>query len=51
MMVGVGTIFSDIIRDNPTIKNKVGERALNDEEEKGARDSICCVLNALEARM
>jgi hypothetical protein len=26
-MVGIGTIFSDIIRDNPTIKNKVGERA------------------------
>jgi hypothetical protein len=26
-MVGLGTIFSDIIRDNPTIKNKVGERA------------------------
>ena len=24
---------------------------VNDEEEKGARDSICCVLNALEARM
>ncbi len=24
---------------------------MNDEEEKGARDSICCVLNALEARM
>ncbi len=26
-MVGIGTIFSDIIHDNPTIKNKVGERA------------------------
>jgi hypothetical protein len=26
-MVGLGTIFSDIVRDNPTIKNKVGERA------------------------
>ncbi len=25
--VGLGTIFSDIIKDNPTIKNKVGERA------------------------
>jgi hypothetical protein len=25
--VGLGTIFSDIIRDNPSIKNKVGERA------------------------
>jgi hypothetical protein len=27
MQVGLGTIFSDIIKDNPTIKNKVGERA------------------------
>jgi hypothetical protein len=26
-MVGLGTIFSDIVRDHPTIKNKVGERA------------------------
>ena len=26
-MVGIGTIFSDIIRDNPTIKNKVDKRA------------------------
>ena len=26
-MVGIGTIFSDIVRDHPTIKNKVGERA------------------------
>lgn len=26
-MVGLGTIFSDIVRDNPTIKNNVGERA------------------------
>jgi hypothetical protein len=26
-MVGLGTIFSDIVRDNPTIKKKVGERA------------------------
>ncbi len=25
--VGLGTIFTDIIKDNPTIKNKVGERA------------------------
>jgi hypothetical protein len=25
--VSLGTIFSDIIKDNPTIKNKVGERA------------------------
>ncbi len=25
MQVGLGTIFSDIIKDNPTIKNKVGE--------------------------
>ncbi len=25
--VGLGTIFSDIVRDNPTIKQKVGERA------------------------
>ncbi len=25
--VGLGTIFSDIVRDNPTIKGKVGERA------------------------
>jgi hypothetical protein len=25
--VGLGTIFSDIIKDNPTIKNKVGEHA------------------------
>jgi hypothetical protein len=25
--VGLGTIFSNIIKDNPTIKNKVGERA------------------------
>jgi hypothetical protein len=24
---GLGTIFSDIIKDNPTIKNKVGEQA------------------------
>jgi hypothetical protein len=24
--VGLGTIFSNIIKDNPTIKNKVGER-------------------------
>ncbi len=27
MQVGLGTIFSDIIKDNPTINNKVGERA------------------------
>jgi hypothetical protein len=27
MQVGLGTIFSDIIKDNPTIKNKVGEHA------------------------
>jgi hypothetical protein len=26
-MVGLGTIFSDIVRDNSTIKNTVGERA------------------------
>ena len=26
-MVGLGTIFSDIVRDNPTIKNTVGEHA------------------------
>ncbi len=26
-MVGLGTIFSDIVRDNPTIKNTVGKRA------------------------
>ncbi len=26
-MDGLGTIFSDIVRDNPTIKNTVGERA------------------------
>jgi hypothetical protein len=26
-MVGFGTIFSDIVRDHPTIKNKVGGRA------------------------
>jgi len=26
-MVGLGTIFSDIVRDHPTIKNKVGEHA------------------------
>jgi hypothetical protein len=25
--VGLGTIFSNIIKDNTTIKNKVGERA------------------------
>ena len=25
--VGLGTIFSDIVRDNPEIKGKVGERA------------------------
>ncbi len=25
MMVGLGTIFSGLIHDNPTIKNKVGE--------------------------
>jgi hypothetical protein len=24
---------------------------VNEEEEKGARDSICCMLNAVEARM
>ncbi len=26
-MVGMGTIFSDIVRDNPTIIKNVGERA------------------------
>jgi hypothetical protein len=26
-MVGLGIIFSDIVSDNPTIKNTVGERA------------------------
>ncbi len=26
-MVGLGTIFLDIVQDNPTIKKKVGERA------------------------
>ncbi len=25
--VGMGTIFSDIVRDNPTFKQRVGERA------------------------
>ena len=25
--VGLGTIFSDIVRENPTIKHKVGKRA------------------------
>jgi hypothetical protein len=27
MMVGLGIIFMDIIRNNPTIKKKLGERA------------------------
>ncbi len=27
--VGLGTILSDIVCDNPTIKNKVGERAFH----------------------
>jgi hypothetical protein len=26
-MIGLGTIFSNIVHDNPTIKHKVGERA------------------------
>ncbi len=26
-MVGLGTIFSDIVKDNPTIENTVGKRA------------------------
>jgi hypothetical protein len=26
-MVGIGTIFSNIVRNHPTLKNKVGERA------------------------
>jgi hypothetical protein len=29
MQVGLGTIFSEIIRDNPPIKNKVGERVFH----------------------
>ncbi len=29
MQVGLGTIFSDIVKNNPTIKNKVGERAFH----------------------
>jgi hypothetical protein len=28
-MVGLGTIFSNIVRDNPSIKQKVGERAFH----------------------
>jgi hypothetical protein len=29
MQVGLGTIFSEIIKDNPTITNKVGEHAFH----------------------
>jgi hypothetical protein len=29
MQVGLGSIFSDIVREHPTIKNRVGERAFH----------------------
>ncbi len=42
--VGLGTIFSDVIKDNPTIKNKVGERALR--YIISGLGSVCCFTNS-----
>jgi hypothetical protein len=42
--VGLGTIFSDIIKDNPTIKNKVGERAFR--YIISGLGSVCCFTNS-----
>jgi hypothetical protein len=44
MQVGLGTIFSDIIKDNPTIKNKVGECAFR--YIISGLGSICCFTNS-----
>ena len=44
MQVGLGTIFSDIIKDNPTIKNKVGEHAFR--YIISSLGSICCFTNS-----
>ncbi len=46
MQVGLGTIFSDIIKDNPTIKNKVGERAFR--YIISGLGSFCCFTNSYE---
>jgi hypothetical protein len=42
--VGLATIFSDIIKDNPTIKNKVGERAFH--YIISGLESVCCFTNS-----
>jgi hypothetical protein len=42
--VGLGTIFSDIIKNNPTIKNKVGEHAFH--HIISGLGSICCFTNS-----
>ncbi len=44
MQVGLGTIFSDIIKNNPTIKNKVGERAFR--YIISGLVSVCCFTNS-----
>jgi hypothetical protein len=44
MQVGLGTIFSDIIKDNPTIKNKVGERVSHFII--SGLGSVCCFTNS-----
>jgi hypothetical protein len=41
---GLGTIFSDIIKDNPTIKNKVGEHAFR--YIISGLGSVCCFTNS-----
>ncbi len=42
--VSLGTIFSDIIKDNPTIKNNVGERAFR--YIISSLGSVCCFTNS-----
>jgi hypothetical protein len=42
--VGIGTIFSNIIKDNPTIKNKVDERAFS--YIISSLESVCCFTNS-----
>ncbi len=42
--VGLGTVFSNIVKDNPTIKNKVGEHAFR--YIISGLGSICCFTNS-----
>jgi hypothetical protein len=44
MQVGLGNIFSDIIKNNQTIKNNVGERAFR--YIISGLGSVCCFTNS-----